>query len=134
MSRSLIDLTPETRVLADKFLADCAEASIDIVVTCTFRSFDEQDALYAKGRPAGGQIVTWARGGESPHNYGMAFDVVPIENGKPIWDASDPIWEVIGAIGTADGLDWGGNFPPGKKDVPHFQRPGWKNYIGVHNV
>ena len=130
MSRSIIDLTPEMQVLANKFLADCTEASIDVMVTCTFRSFEEQDDLYAKGRTTPGSIVTKARGGESPHNYGMAFDIVPIEHGKPVWDTTDPIWAIVGILGQAAGLEWGGAWTT-FKDLPHFQRPNWKEYIGV---
>lgn len=42
----------------------------------TLRTFDEQDALYAKGRTKEGKIVTYARGGQSYHNYGLAIDIV----------------------------------------------------------
>jgi peptidoglycan L-alanyl-D-glutamate endopeptidase CwlK len=44
---------------------------------------EEQAALYAKGRTAGGRIVTKARPGESFHNHGLAFDWVPLkQSGK----------------------------------------------------
>lgn len=39
-----------------------------------YRSFEEQDALYAQGRTTPGDIVTNAKGGESAHNYGCATD------------------------------------------------------------
>ena len=38
------------------------------------RTWEEQDALYAKGRTAPGSIVTRAKGGFSNHNFGIAMD------------------------------------------------------------
>ncbi|MPM42905.1 hypothetical protein SDC9_89577 [bioreactor metagenome] len=59
---------------------------IDLRVTDGFRSVEEQDKLYAKGRTALGSIITKARGGCSNHNFGLAIDIVPIENGKLNWE------------------------------------------------
>ena len=44
--------------------------------THTLRTFKEQDDLYAKGRTIKGNKVTNAKGGQSIHNYGLAFDIV----------------------------------------------------------
>jgi peptidoglycan L-alanyl-D-glutamate endopeptidase CwlK len=134
MSRFLTDLEPETLKLANAFLANCEAASVDVLVTCTLRTFAEQDALYAKGRTEAGMIVTNAKGGQSPHQYGMALDVVPLEHGKPIWQASDPIWAIVGVCGVNAGLEWGANFPGSFKDIPHFQRSNWKDHIGEHSA
>ena len=127
-SRLLADLEPVTRDMAAWFLDVCKELEIDIIVTCTFRSKEKQDALYAQGRTAPGAIVTKARGGESAHNWGMALDVVPVVNGKPDWNASLDIWETLGSLAAAAGLDWGGNWV-GLKDMPHLQRKNWKEFI-----
>jgi len=40
---------------------------------------EEQTALFAIGRSAPGKVVTKARAGESFHNYGLAFDWVPLK-------------------------------------------------------
>jgi RHS repeat-associated protein len=90
---------------------------IDLRVTDGFRSVAEQDKLYAKGRTAPGSIVTKARGGYSNHNFGLAVDVVPFENGKLNWDTKN--YPLIGRIGTSRGLEWGGNWK--FVDKPHFQ-------------
>jgi peptidoglycan L-alanyl-D-glutamate endopeptidase CwlK len=41
-----------------------------------FRSVEEQNNLFAQGRPGGppGPIVTKAKGGQSAHNFGCAID------------------------------------------------------------
>lgn len=90
---------------------------IDLRVTDGFRSVAEQDKLYAKGRTAPGSIVTKARGGYSNHNFGLAVDVVPFENGKLNWDTKN--YPLIGRIGISRGLEWGGNWK--FVDKPHFQ-------------
>lgn len=131
MSRKLEDLELETEGLARKYLAACSSAGLDVLVTCTLRTMDEQSALYAEGRTRPGQIVTWAKAGESPHNFGLAFDVVGLRNSKPVWEAGDPLWTQLGSIASAVGLDWGGLFERGKIDKPHMQRPNWKHYIGA---
>ena len=125
-SRNLADLRPEVRPLVDKFLAACIAAGIDVLVTCVYRSGAEQNALYAQGRTTPGLKVTNAQAGQSAHNFGLAIDVVPIVNGKPDWDGMDPVWQQIGSIGQAAGLEWYG--APGQPfpELPHFQLANWK--------
>lgn len=125
-SRSLNDLRPEIRPKVDAFLDACTTAGIDLLVTCTLRSSAEQNALYAQGRTIPGPIVTRAQAGQSAHNYGLAIDVVPMVNGKPDWNGGDPVWQQVGALGQAQGLEWYG--APGQSfpELPHFQHPNWK--------
>lgn len=134
-SRSLDDLKPEMRPLVDAFLAACANAGLDVLVTCTLRSSDEQAALYAKGRtvaPIGRRwVVTDAPAGKSAHNYGLAIDIVPMIAGKPDWEGTDPVWQQIGQLGVAAGLEWAGTpgfpFP----EEPHMQYPSWRAVAGI---
>lgn len=130
-SRALSDLRPEVRPLVDAFLDACAAAQLDILVTCTLRSNDEQIELYAQGRTSPGHIVTNAKAGQSAHNYGLALDIVPMVNGKPDWNGSDPIWEQVGQLGEAAGLIWlgapGSSFP----EKPHFEHPQWRTLAGL---
>jgi hypothetical protein len=58
-----------------------AARGMDALITDGFRTFAEQDALFAQGRQTPGRIVTNARGGESNHNYGMACDLYPVIGG-----------------------------------------------------
>lgn len=130
-SRSLNDLRPEIRPMAEAFLDACAAAGIDVLVTCTLRSNAEQAQLYAKGRTAPGPKVTNAPAGQSAHNYGLALDVVPMVNGKPDWQGADPIWQQVGSIGQGAGLQWAGapGFP--FPEEPHFQHPQWRQLAGL---
>lgn len=118
--RRIDGLHPEVRAVASQFVQRVEqELGIQLRVTDGFRSFDEQDALYAQGRNGNpGPIVTNARGGQSYHNYGLAFDVVELRpDGNVSWDTD---WEGIGRIGEAMGLEWGGRWT-GLVDRPHFQ-------------
>ena len=130
-SRSLDDLRAEIRPLADAFVGSVAAAGIDMLITCTLRSNEEQAALYAQGRTAHGPKVTNAPPGQSAHNYGLALDVVPVVNGKPDWNGSDDVWQQIGQLGTAAGLEWAGSpgFP--FHELPHFQLPNWRTIAGI---
>jgi peptidoglycan LD-endopeptidase CwlK len=131
MSRNLDDLNPAVRPLVDSALSIWAAAGIDILVTCTLRTNEEQAALYAQGRTAPGRIVTRAQAGQSAHNYGLAIDIVPMINGKPDWDGGHPIWESVGKLGQSAGLEWAGAPSYPFHELAHFQLPNWKEVAGV---
>lgn len=128
MSARVEDLEPVTRALCEAFLADCASAGLQVRVTHTLRTMEEQAHLYAKGRQAGGVIVTYAKPGDSAHNWGAAFDICfrgrTLEECYPL--ASDPRWEQVGHIGRVLGLVWGGDWVS-FKDRPHFERKDWRS-------
>ena len=120
-SRKIEDLHPHVASLCRKFIEQCKEAGVDVLVTSTYRDHESQNALYSQGRTAPGKIVTKAKGGQSFHNHKVAFDVVPLVNGKAIWN-DEGLWRKIGQIGQEVGLEWGGNWK--FQDKPHFQYTG----------
>ena len=130
-SRSLADLAPHVRAMAEQLLADAKAAGIPLTVTCTRRSAAEQAAKYAQGRTSPGPIVTRAPAGYSYHEYGLAIDVVPTEllalkdwGDTPEHRAhADALWARLGVIGKAAGFRWGGDFPL-LPDRPHFEWAG----------
>ena len=123
-SKSLDDLLPEVAEKAREFIRIAEEElPIDeLRVTSTFRDYEYQTFLYAQGRTRPGSIVTNAKAGQSWHNFQVALDVVPMINGKAVWDNA-PLWKDIGEIGQECGLEWGGAW---KRfiDKPHFQDTG----------
>lgn len=121
-SRNLADLDPAARTVCNQMLALCHQSGIELLVTSTWRDFEAQDRLYAIGRTVEltRKPVTNAKAGKSWHNYKCAWDVAPLLNGKPIWNASDPTWQEVIAFGEAAGAEAGAkwkSFP----DLPHFQ-------------
>jgi len=64
-------------------LADALAAKgMETLITDGFRTFAEQDEIFAQGRTKPGDIVTGSRGGLSNHNYGMAVDMYPVLAGR----------------------------------------------------
>lgn len=125
-SRSLDELHPIVREKVENFLDQCDQNGIDLLVTSTYRDFESQEALYAQGRTAPGRKVTNARAGQSWHNWRCAVDVVPLRNGKAVWNTTGPdweLWEAVGNIGEACGLEWAGRWKT-FKEYAHFQFTG----------
>lgn len=137
-SRRIEDLHPTVAAMAFNLLSKCKQAGIDIIITSTYRDHESQAALYAQGRTAPGRKVTNARPGQSWHNWRLAFDVVPLRNGKPVWGTAgngidnDPtdddrddleLWQRVGAIGESVGLEWAGRWTS-FREFPHFQYTG----------
>lgn len=116
----------------------CARLTKNVVCrfAFTYRTFKEQEELYEKGRTKPGKIVTFARGGQSYHNYGLAIDVVFLVDkdnngtyetaswaidkdydgdGQPDWQEVDFVFNMYGWKGLykANGQRW---------DFPHFQK------------
>jgi peptidoglycan L-alanyl-D-glutamate endopeptidase CwlK len=113
----LADLDPTVKKRAETFLVKAKEAGFNLRITDGYRSFDRQNELYAQGRTKAGSIVTNAKGGDSLHNFGMAFDVVDKDKGYNI------DWNKVGQIGRDAGLEWGGDWKS-FQDRPHFQYTG----------
>lgn len=121
-SRSLTDLLPVVQKKARALLAAAKAEGIDLLVTSTYRDAECQDALYAQGRTKPGRKVTNARGGQSWHQYRVAFDVVPLFAGKAVWN-DQRLWKRIGELGESVGLEWAGRWKT-FRESPHFQFTG----------
>ena len=124
MSDDINLLEPTTRAMCQDFLQRCAMQTIAVRVTQTLRTIAEQDALYAQGRTTPGKIVTQARGGQSAHNFGAAFDIC--FRGADPYPNDDALWARVGGIGEDAGLAWGGRWQPTHRDMPHFERADWR--------
>ncbi|MCL2611273.1 MAG: M15 family metallopeptidase [Defluviitaleaceae bacterium] len=86
----------------------------------TYRCHNYQNYLYAQGRTAPGNIVTYAKGGESIHNFRLAFDIYQNIRGK---EYEEIFLNTAGKIWTEMGGTWGGNWT-GFIDKPHFEYTG----------
>lgn len=121
-SRKIEDLHPRVQELCRKFIKECKKNGIEVVITATFRDNEFQDSLYAQGRTKPGKKVTNAKGGQSMHNYRVAFDFVPLKNGKADWNDLNK-FNQCGKIAQMLGLEWGGAWTS-FKDRPHCQYTG----------
>jgi peptidoglycan L-alanyl-D-glutamate endopeptidase CwlK len=120
----LAQINPELAGKVRSLAALLADENIIIRVTQGLRSWNEQQALYAQGRTTPGKIVTNAPPGYSWHQFGLAVDVAPFNlEGQPDWNAEDPNWKRIIALGESLGLVSGSTFISCPDD-PHFQLTG----------
>lgn len=123
MGRLLNELATPVRMAAEAAKAECTAAGYDLLVTCTYRSGEEQDALYAQGRTKPGAKVTNAKAGQSFHQYRVALDLYPMVSGKPDFSGKSPNWHKIAAIFKKHGFEWAFEWKR-FKEMPHFQMTG----------
>jgi peptidoglycan L-alanyl-D-glutamate endopeptidase CwlK len=118
-------LQPEFKSSIELLLSTLSDNGIDVCVVSGLRTIQQQNQLYAQGRTAKGQIVTNAKGGQSPHNFGTAVDLAPLDDKGGInWN--DTVgFKLIGKIAKAQGLVWGGDFKS-IVDLPHIESPTWR--------
>jgi peptidoglycan L-alanyl-D-glutamate endopeptidase CwlK len=143
MSVKIEDLQPDVQVKVKAALSEMDSKGIKYSVQYTFRTLNEQEALYSQGRKSlievnairkqanmqpisdsdNSYTVTNCDGvdNQSAHQTGRAIDIVPIINGVPSWpSAGHGYWQPIANVMKSHGFTWGGDwtkFP----DLPHYQ-------------
>jgi len=93
-----------------QWLEEMIQTGIRPLIYTGLRTMEEQAALFAIGRSKPGKIVTKARPGESYHNYGMAFDWVPMKPAAKV-DLFQADWddETAFKLGERVGVTFGLN-------------------------
>ncbi len=117
----IASLDPSMHSIVRQFLAVAAQSGIQLRVVSGYRSPVDQEGIYQQGRSTDGPVVTNAKPGYSKHNFGVAFDVAPVQNGEVYWPNDSNFWSTVGSIGKSLGLKWGGDWA--KPDLPHFEHP-----------
>jgi len=101
--------------------AACKARNIPVEAFEMLRNEARQDALYAEGRSK-------AKAGNSPHQYGMAVDVV---HATRYWQLSKKEWDILGSIGKEVArrrnikIEWGGDWEK-FWDPAHWQLQNWR--------
>lgn len=105
---------------ARAFLVRVLEAGLRARVISGTRSYAEQNALFRRGRYGRpGPVVTNARGGQSLHNFGVAWDIGLFDaQGRYLHDA--PAYTQAAKAGLVAGVEWGGDNTH-FVDRPHYQ-------------
>lgn len=122
---------PKIRTQLEKDYIECNNKVLGKYVRLRFaqvyRTIKEQDELYAQGRTKPGKKVTNAKGGQSIHNYGLAFDIVLLydkdKNGTfetASWELNSDWYKVVDFF-KKKGYSWGGDWKS-FKDNPHFEK------------
>lgn len=123
MSRDKTLLHPDMRRKLEEFEYRCKQAGLNVLITETYRTVDEQNALYAQGRTKPGNVVTNCKGTDyqSPHQWGGAFDFCKNVKGHEYDDPA--FFAEVGKVAKSMGLFWGGDFKS-FVDRPHIEWTG----------
>ena len=115
-----MSMIPAAQLKAREFMNAVKELPLTYRIISGTRTYAEQNALFAK-KPK----VTNARGGQSNHNFGIAWDVGIFENGKYYEGNTakeDKAYVKLGELikQKVAGLEWGGDWTS-FVDKPHYQ-------------
>lgn len=117
---------PQTQRAARSFLnrAKSNSPGFEVRIISGSRTYAEQDLLYRKGRFGNPPPkVTNARGGQSNHNFGIAWDVGIFKDGKYLTGdtkAEAAIYKQLASIAKTNDLERGGDWTS-IVDMPHYQ-------------
>lgn len=115
--RLISELDKEVAPIAFDFINYLRFQGLPVVIAEGRRSLIKQGILYAQGRLSPGPVVTETfLGGK--HLNGTAFDIGFAGITYSAFGSKD--WEIVGEIGEAFGLRWGGRFE-NFKDFVHFE-------------
>ena len=117
--RNVASLQLATQRAARRFMAAILESGIEARIISGTRSYEEQNALFRQGRFGHpGPRVTNARGGQSRHNFGIAWDIGIFDGGTYLGES--PLYDRAAEVGLFDGIEWGGHWTS-FVDRPHYQ-------------
>jgi hypothetical protein len=124
MGKDLNELASYFLPLAQTLIDACALAGIPVRIVDTGRTSQEQEQKILEG-------VSWTHTSkhepQPPEGKSEAIDIVPLailNEHKPDWDPTSPLWLKIGLIGEGLGLVWGGRWTHingGRGDPSHFE-------------
>lgn len=138
--RNIATLIPPAQEVARRFMAAAAAFPLTVRIISGSRSYAEQDALYAIGRTVKttSSPVTKAKGGQSNHNFGIAWDVGLFDaNGRYLNGKKKGDEQRYSALGEhikahVAGIEWGGDWKS-FIDRPHYQLATGKPASGVRS-
>lgn len=125
--RNIRALQTDVQALCRRSLKRLLAAGFDARVISGTRTYAEQNALFRQGRFGNpGLVVTKARGGQSWHNFGMAWDIGLFQGGQYLTTAGK--YNAAAPHAKLPGIEWGGDWTS-FKDPPHYQVPGGQSSI-----
>ncbi len=132
----IITLLPKTQIEARKFLQIAKDNHTDVRILSGTRTYDEQNALYAHGRNGNTlPIITNAKGGQSNHNFGIAWDIGLFDSSGN-YISNDAGYRSFASVvlPLMNTIEWGGNWIS-FKDYPHYQlKPVTENVTTIRQL
>jgi peptidoglycan LD-endopeptidase CwlK len=126
--RNIGSLMPPAQQAARRFMKAALDLGLSVRIISGSRTYAEQDALFAIGRTTqlSKKPVTNARGGQSNHNFGIAWDVGIFEADGRYMDGRKKgdtrAYADLGKLAKAKlkDIEWGGDWTS-FADPPHYQ-------------
>lgn len=128
LRESRVGVAPDMLRFSLAFQKELQRRGMPFFVHDYVRTKEEQNALHKRG-------ISKAKWGQSPHNFGMAADIVHF--GK-YWDLTKLQWDVIGLIGKEVArrcnikVTWGGDW--NFYDPAHWELADWKKRAIARDV
>lgn len=128
---NIITLQPVAQIEARKFLELTKAQQIDVKIISGTRTYAKQNVLYEKGRSGPPPIVTNAKGGQSNHNFGIAWDI-GIFDSNGGYNTNDADYKSLAAaiLPNLNTIEWGGNWLS-FKDYSHYQLKAISEDVGT---
>lgn len=138
--RNIATLIPPAQEVARKFMTAATAFPLTVRIISGSRTYAEQDALYAIGRTVRKTSgpVTKAKGGQSNHNFAIAWDVGLFAadgrylDGKKKGDEEQYLGLGAHIKSHVPGIEWGGDWKS-FVDKPHYQLATGKPVSGVRS-
>lgn len=119
--KNITTLLPKAQTEARRFMQLCQNNKFEVRIISGTRTYAEQEVLYTQGRTTKGKIVTFAKGGQSNHNFGIAWDIGLFDTqGKYKKTDKDYIELATLILPQLNTIEWGGNWKR-IQDNPHYQ-------------
>jgi len=119
--RNIATLQLPAQEAARRTMRVFADMQIVVRIISGTRTYEQQEALFAKGRFGNTEKkVTNARGGESNHNFAIAWDIGIFDGGRYLEES--PLYKEVGhaALARVPSIEWGGLWVS-FTDRPHYQ-------------
>lgn len=125
--KNVATLHIKAQKLARQFMVEATKGHLTVKIISGNRTYAQQNALYRQGRFGNpGPIVTNARGGQSNHNFGIAWDIGLFRADGSYLTGSTTAevheYEAVFDAVSALPLEWGGKWKS-FRDIPHYQHP-----------
>lgn len=120
--RTIVTLQCDAQVAARRSLTairGALAANTEARIISGTRTYAQQNAIFRQGRFGNPPPrVSNARGGQSWHNFGLAWDIGLFRSGVYLTDGAP--YRPLGAHGKVPGVAWGGDWTS-FQDLPHYQ-------------
>ncbi|MFP9115396.1 M15 family metallopeptidase [Flavobacterium sp. RHBU_3] len=129
--QNIITLHPKAQEEARKFLKLAQGGAFQVRIISGTRTYAEQNALYRQGRYGNsGPVVTNAKGGQSNHNFGIAWDIGLFDSHGYNTVNANYIAIANKVMPQLSTLEWGGDWKS-IKDNPHYQLKAVSNSVAI---